>query len=230
MTAYFAGLDTEEHASGPYSPGTFETLEGLDELVGRLRTAAEVFCLVSDHGFARTDEEVHLNAALGDAGLLELDPDGGLRDWQAFAWNHGGLAVVHLARRDDGLRDRVRDVLSRLASVPANGIRRFFERVEDNDFVVGLEPGYRTGGELTGPVVRSGPVEGTHGYLPETTEMDSAFFLAGRGIPPGLDLGRIDIRDIAPTLAGLLGIPLPGAEGRDLLETHEEPDPAVHRR
>lgn len=230
VTAYFGGLDTEEHASGPYSPGTFETLEGLDELVGRLRAAAGVFCLVSDHGFARTEREVHVNAALHDAGLLELDPAGALLDWQAYAWPHGGLAVVHLARRDDRLRERVREVLSDLASSPASGVRRFFEREDDNDFVVGLEPGYRTGSELTGPILRSGPVEGTHGYLPETTEMDSVFFLAGPGIPPGVDLGRIDIADIAPTLARLLGVSLDGALGRDLLETHAQPDPAVHRR
>ncbi len=48
--------------------------------------------------------------------------------------------------------------------------------------------------------------------------MDSTFLLAGEGIPRGLDLGRIDMRDIAPTLAAILGVTLEGAEGRDLLE------------
>jgi hypothetical protein len=46
--------------------------------------------------------------------------------------------------------------------------------------------------------------------------MDSAFFVVGPGIAAGRDLGRIDMRDIAPTLAGLLGLPLPSAEGHDL--------------
>jgi hypothetical protein len=32
----------------------------------------------------------------------------------------------------------------------------------------------------------------------------------------GLDLGRIDMRDIAPTLAALLGVSLSTAEGRNL--------------
>jgi hypothetical protein len=60
--------------------------------------------------------------------------------------------------------------------------------------------------------------------------MDSAFFLAGEGVARGLDLGRIDMRDIAPTLAGILGIALAGTEGRDLLEAHGKDDSSVHRR
>src|SRR5262249_25070922 len=67
--AYFAGLDHEEHESGPGSPASLAVLERLDVLVGRLRAAAErngptVFTVVSDHGFNRTDRELNLNAAL----------------------------------------------------------------------------------------------------------------------------------------------------------------------
>ncbi len=46
--------------------------------------------------------------------------------------------------------------------------------------------------------------------------MDSAVFIAGRGVPRGRVIDRMDMRDIAPTLARLAGIALPGAEGRDL--------------
>jgi hypothetical protein len=38
------------------------------------------------------------------------------------------------------------------------------------------------------------------------------------------------MRDIAPTLAGILGVALPAAEGRDLLEAHGKDDSTVHRR
>ena len=97
-------------------------------------------------------------------------------------------------------------------------------------FLVGLAKGFRGGGDLTGPVVRPVKTGGTHGYLPSFPEMDSSFFLAGEGIPRGLDLGRIDMRDIAPTLAGILGIALAGTDGRDLLESHGKSDSSVHRR
>ena len=59
-------------------------------------------------------------------------------------------------------------------------------------------------------------VGGTHGYFPELREMESSFFIAGPGIAAGRALGRIDMRDIAPTLANLLGVKLPTAEGRDV--------------
>jgi hypothetical protein len=45
--------------------------------------------------------------------------------------------------------------------------------------------------------------------------MDAAFFLVGPSVPAGRDLGRIDMRDVAPTLAALVGLKLPSAEGKD---------------
>jgi arylsulfatase A-like enzyme len=46
--------------------------------------------------------------------------------------------------------------------------------------------------------------------------MDSSFFIAGPGVAAGRDVGQIDMRDIAPTLATLMGIVLASAEGRSL--------------
>jgi hypothetical protein len=51
-------------------------------------------------------------------------------------------------------------------------------------------------------------------------EMDSAFFITGRGVARGRTIERIDMRDIAPTLARLAGVSLPQAEGRDLFADH----------
>jgi hypothetical protein len=51
-----------------------------------------------------------------------------------------------------------------------------------------------------------------HGYVPDLPEMRSAFFLIGPHIPSGRSLGEIDMRQIAPTLASILHVPLAGAE------------------
>ena len=51
------------------------------------------------------------------------------------------------------------------------------------------------------------PVGGTHGYMPSHPELRASFFIAGPGIKRGLDLGSIDMRSIAPTLARCLGVP-----------------------
>jgi predicted AlkP superfamily pyrophosphatase or phosphodiesterase len=50
-----------------------------------------------------------------------------------------------------------------------------------------------------------------HGYLPDRPEMRAAFFIMGAGITRGKQLGVIDMRQIAPTLAAILGVPLPAA-------------------
>ena len=48
--------------------------------------------------------------------------------------------------------------------------------------------------------------------------MDATFVIAGPAVPAGADFGRIDMRDVAPTLAARLGLFLPAAEGHDRLD------------
>jgi predicted AlkP superfamily pyrophosphatase or phosphodiesterase len=227
LTAYFAALDTEQHASGPHSPKTFEVLEQVDELVGQIRRRADVLCVVSDHGFLTSDKEVNLNAALREAGLIEVDTRGRVKSFRAIAWNQGGSAMILLnPAAGQEARSAVAAVFNELAASHDNGIYRVLEGDEarglggypDAAFIVGLARGFHTGSNLSGPIVRPGSRGGTHGYLPEMPEMDASFFLVGAGIPHGLDLGGIDMRDIAPTLATILGLSLPSAEGRNVLE------------
>jgi hypothetical protein len=49
--------------------------------------------------------------------------------------------------------------------------------------------------------------------------MRSSFFLMGKGIAKAKDLGQIDMRAIAPTIARLLGASLPDAEAPALAVT-----------
>jgi hypothetical protein len=46
--------------------------------------------------------------------------------------------------------------------------------------------------------------------------MDATFIAVGPGIAPR-NLGQIDMRDIAPTVAALLRLPMPNVEGRNVL-------------
>ncbi|MDQ5852733.1 MAG: hypothetical protein M3380_11825, partial [Chloroflexota bacterium] len=67
-------------------------------------------------------------------------------------------------------------------------------------------------------------VTGDHGVLPdgssgghERTVLDVPLVLWGRAVAPG-ELGPVDQRDIAPTVAALLGLPYSGAGGQPLLD------------
>jgi hypothetical protein len=55
------------------------------------------------------------------------------------------------------------------------------------------------------------PGTGTHGYLPDHPELQSSFFAIGAGIPTHCDLGTIDMRQIAPTVASWMGVRLADA-------------------
>jgi arylsulfatase A-like enzyme len=228
---YFASLDEVEHAWGPATPAVFAVLERLDAIVGRVRTAAERsgggrarVVVVSDHGFSRTTRELDLNEALRAAGLLQLDASGEVRGWRAFAWGLGGSGTVML--RDPEDRDGRLRVRAALLALERQGLlSRILEEgpalggSPGAAFTVLLSPETRLVDLRTGFVVREGAAGGDHGYDPGLPEMAATLIIAGPGIPAGRDLGRVDQRDVAPTLAALLGVELASAEGRDLLAT-----------
>ena len=84
-------------------------------------------------------------------------------------------------------------------------------------FEVLLSPDTRLVDLRAGFVTRHAPAAGDHGYDPRLPEMSPTLVIAGPGVPAGGDLGTVDLRDVAPTLAALLGLRLPEAEGHDLL-------------
>ena len=138
--------------------------------------------------------------------------------WKAEPWSASGLAAIMLHDpADPQTREQVRALLDKLAADPANGIARILDAKEiqeaggfpDAAFVVAMKPGYTVGTALSGPLVNDQtPVKGTHGYLPSFPEMHASFFAMGQGIAKGRDLGTIDMRQIAPTVAGILGVTL----------------------
>ncbi|HXP67415.1 MAG TPA: alkaline phosphatase family protein, partial [Steroidobacteraceae bacterium] len=228
FTVYLTGLDTEEHASGPFSAKSNETLERLDSVVGLLRAAAEkaapgraTVCVVSDHGFAPIEHDVNLYAAFLQAGLFSVGKDNKVTDWKAMLWPAGGSAAVVLADpKDEAVRSKVKALLDNLAADPANGIDRIWSRDEiqkgrgfpNAEFLVSLKIGYETAYSLALPLITKPANLGMHGYVPERSEMRSSFFIVGPEVEKGRSLGEIDMRQIAPTLAGLLHVRLAAAE------------------
>jgi len=79
-----------------------------------------------------------------------------------------------------------------------------------------MKPGAEPGWALSGPLVTPAPGTGTHGYLPDRPEMRASFFVMGPNVAAGRNLGVIDMRQVAPTVAGLLGVSLPTAKGAKL--------------
>ncbi len=72
--------------------------------------------------------------------------------------------------------------------------------------------------------------EASHGILLGDATLRVPFLLAGPGIPAGVRSDPADIADVAPTLAGLCGVPWPAVEGpgmgRDVMAGTQPPDRA----
>lgn len=231
MTVHLVSLDHTQHDHGPGSPEARAALEQIDSDVGELvadarRTQPEVVvAVVSDHGFAPVSYEVNLGHAFVDAGLITLSADKRrVIAWQAMPWNAGGSSAIMLAHPEDPtMRAQVQALLSHLASDPANGIARVIDRSgieamggsRDAAFWVDYRIGYYAGSSYTAPLVVPGKLKGDHGYFPDDKEMRATFMIAGPGIKKK-ELGDIDMRDIAPTLAKILGVPFPSAQGKPL--------------
>jgi predicted AlkP superfamily pyrophosphatase or phosphodiesterase len=237
MTIHLSSLDETEHMTGPFSAESDADLEALDGMVARLAHQAvandpsTVVVVVSDHGFLTITHGVNLLIPFLQAGLIEMKTSAGsktpaITSWKAQPWMAGGMAAIMLHDpHDEPTRQQVRELLAKLAADPENGIAQVLDHEElvkrggfpDAAFLVILKQGYYTGTATTGSLIT--PIEGTrgsHGFSPEFAEMHSSFLAMGAGIARHRDLGTIDMRQIAPTVAGILHAPLPLAKATPL--------------
>jgi predicted AlkP superfamily pyrophosphatase or phosphodiesterase len=169
--------------------------------------------VVSDHGFVQITHKVNLMQPFLRAGLLQ---SGG--SWKAQPWSGSGMAAVMLHDpADSQAENQVRDLLQAMKADPNNGIAEVLEgnaikqrgAFPDAAFLIVMKLGYYALADATSPPLSEVQgTQGSHGFSPEYPEMRAAFFIAGPGIARGRDLGLIDMRQIAPTVAQLLGVRL----------------------
>jgi len=230
LTLHLASLDHFEHETGPTSSQSLASLEEIDKMVGvleetmRAQFPQTVVCVVSDHGFIQTDHQFNPKIAFIKAGLMTVSSKSGrlaVTEWKAEPWTTGGGAFVVLENpADTSTRMSVEHLLHELAADPANGIENILDRqaiaalggTPDAEFFIDMKAGFLTANNLDGPLVREAKTGGAHGYSPSRPDMRASFFIIGRGVRPGLNLGDIDMRSIAPTLAKILGASLPAAD------------------
>lgn len=232
MTLHLVSVDGNQHEYGPGTPDAHKAIETVDGAIGDLVAAARkvepdlVVVVVSDHGFAPVEHDVNLMVPFIDAGLVTLDPKTHkITDWKAEPWDAGGSeAVVLKDPKDAALKKQVADLLKKLAADPANGIAQVIDAGDVSkmggdpkaSFWVDFKLGYEGGRQLVSAMVTAGSIKGTHGYFPTHPEMRASFFIDGPGIPKKGNLGEIDMRRIAPTVAKILDVSLPDAKQKPL--------------
>jgi predicted AlkP superfamily pyrophosphatase or phosphodiesterase len=237
MTLHLSSLDDSQHAHGPFSPEACADLEAIDGMIARLAqqefalNPSAIVVIVSDHGFMNITHNVNLAIPFLQAGLAEssLNPvtkAPEISSWKAEPWMAGGMAAIMLHDPNDhATEQQVHDMLAKLAADPANGIAEILDReaihkrgaFPDAAFLVVFKPGYYAGTALSGSLIT--PIAGTrgsHGFSPEYPEMRASFFAVGAGIAHHRDLGLVDMRQIAPTIAKMLHVAMPTAKATPL--------------
>lgn len=224
---HLVALDGIEHRDGPFLASSFATLEALDSMIARLEAAAlaanpaTVTAIVSDHGFQATHTAVNLRTQFVAHGLIRLKRSQvqsapAIESWDAQLWSGGAVAAVVLREPDnDAVRKKVETLLKTLSAEPRHGIARILTRDQlqtaggfpNAQWLIEFAPGFYLGAELQGELLSVAGSKGTHGYMPERAEMHAALFVSGQGVKRA-QLGIVDMRQLAPTLARILGVHL----------------------
>lgn len=230
LSAYFASFDESAHQYGVYSREAARSLEKIDAMLGQLIEEAEritqgdlVVCVVSDHGTLDNHYNISPNVLLHQAGLIELNPEGNVTSWKAWSQRAGGTAEVRMADpQDEATRRTLAGIMKQLAEDPDSGILEVVDRegararggFPDAEYVLVSKKGYELRDDVTGDYCRTRLTQkAQHGYSENFPEMRASFMLWGKGVRPGSDPGEFELIDIAPTLAAMMGVSLPDAEG-----------------
>ena len=238
-------MDSTRHRYGVFNKHTTEGLDLTDMWLGQVIDALEDagiydetnFVLVSDHGQRDFVRRLKMNVLLRRGGFFDVDENGKVSDWRAFAQSNGMSFSVHLKDKNDkALEQEVYEYLKKLQGEGVWGlgkIRTVAEAEADYglsgpfSFIVETD-GYTTFADgWEEPIVN--PIDfsdyrlgnATHGYEPETGAQP-VFVARGPAFKAGYFRERGRVIDEAPTYAYILGDSMPQAEGSVMMDVLAE--------
>jgi predicted AlkP superfamily pyrophosphatase or phosphodiesterase len=241
MLFHLLAVDDLHHRYGPNSLGGSAGIALADtrvrdfiEAIERenLADRATVF-IVSDHGFKPAPRSVRPNAFLREQGVVRSGPEGVA--CEAYVVAQGGNALVYVTDPEDRARlvPRLTKLLGGLEGVarvvqPSEyadlGLPLPSQNGSMGDLMLFAADGYWFSDKDDGPAVvdtAPGTTVGTHGYPSNDPAMNAMFIAWGNGIRQGARLDTVDVTDLAPTMAELLGMRMVDVQGRPLREILE---------
>ena len=244
LALHLLNTDGTHHRYGPGSSASFTALALADFYVGQVVAALDrsglraqtTILVMADHGFANATNILHPNVLLRRAGLLELGATNQIVRARAQVVPEGGTGMVYLTnpetveqdrqavlalfRNQEGIAEIVEPSQFHGLGLPSPSVHRGMA-----DLVLVAKDNYAIGGGTTGELFEThaglGDNLGYHGYLASNGHMNAPFVAAGRGIKRAGKIGAFDNIDVAPTIAHLLGVELPRADGKVLKEILE---------
>lgn len=214
---HLVDLDDMRHHHGVFNRETRKAIQRLDHRAAEIWETMQhtpgmegaALCLVSDHGQADVRETVSLGEALTRLGLGSLFTvqSNGFGAYLFFRQKEEEAA--HLGELTDFLRQHMEEL--RASAVYSAEDLAAMGAVEGVSLAVEAAPGvvYDDG------LPQAKREKATHGFGPGHPAENCLFALRGKGIREGVWIPDMPMRDVAPTLAGILGVKMPQARGVD---------------
>jgi hypothetical protein len=135
-----------------------------------------------------------------------------------------GLGSLYVKERSGATLARARAALEKYMTLYPRRFR-ILERAEldqlaaDKDAMLGIEPspGYVLDARLAPPFAQPHSRAAGHGYRPDTPGMETGLIAWGAAVRSGWVLPVTSTVDVAPTIAMLLGLDLPDADGKPIV-------------
>lgn len=219
-------LDSAQHTYGPGSPEALKAMTLMDAYAAEVADAARkapggertTIAIASDHGFLPLTMQLQPNFALKQAGFVDVDAAGRITGWRAAFQSAGGSGYVHV--KDAADVPRVAALLETLRQDPANGIRAVWNAADlakagahpDAAFGIDMNDGFYTA-NAHDALVKPSTSKGGHGFAPDRQALHASLILAGPAVQRRGSLGVVRMTQVAPTLAGILGVALDAQAG-----------------
>lgn len=203
LLVQFTDVDAEQRATRVLSVYAREMLEDDDDRIGQIIAAGgpdAVVAVVSGHGFENEDYVVRPHVLVKGP----VDVEDGLIGTPERAV----AERLRMLMKDGHRHGLAREVPMAEVHARAPSITRWVAAFD-------TPPGYVAKAEDTGPALGPGSHRGVSGLWPGRPGYRSVFVAAGPDIP-ARRIGEIDLLQIAPTLAHIIGAELPQAKGKAL--------------
>jgi len=226
---HIINVDHVQHGKGPRTAEAYAAIKAADQQVRavweelkRDYPGRATLFVVSDHGFSPVQRTILPNVVLRQAGLLASDEKSNQKIEVVV---QGGCAMIYVrdeAQRTEILK-KVREAFAAVSGVKIVGVKDFksygvADPKDDPhapDLLLFADEGSAFGSTASGDAAFKDKPEtsGTHGHDPHLPDLHAMFVAWGAGIKPGVQLGEISNTSVAPTIARLLNLKLPDADG-----------------
>lgn len=241
LALHLVSLDSFEHAHGRQVPEAYWAANDSDNRVADLIRATEeagirdktTFVITTDHGFITYTKSINPNVLLRKDGFVKAVLGKTLaKDSPVFAMAEGGACFVYVL--DTANRDTIlAQITPKLAAL--EGVETVIERKDfatklghltaeqdprEPDLCLSAKDGYTFSDSLadTKEINPTDSPKGAHGYIQTHPHMDGCFVISGAGVKKGGVIEKMKNLDVAPTIGKLLGVTIPGVDGRVLDE------------